>query len=77
MIVEIEKTTIEHPTRKEAVNFALAEAVRRIERLEGNDLYRRAWARAALLIKNMMVEFNTPIIATPEQISSNSSRPVA
>jgi len=54
----------------EAVNVALSEAVKRIEALHGNELYRRAWKQAARVVKDQIVEFNTSITDKPEQISS-------
>lgn len=50
--------------------MALAEAVKRIEALQGNELYRRAWKQAARVVKDMMVEFNTSITDKREQIGS-------
>lgn len=55
---------------QDAVNVALAEAVRRIEGLHGNDVYRRAWKRAATVVKDLMVDVNTSITDKDDQISS-------
>lgn len=48
---------------QDVANRTLADAIRRIERLEGNELYRKAWSKAVRALKEMMVEFNQSIIA--------------
>lgn len=41
-------------------NSALAEAIKRIERLEGNDVYLKAWRKAARVLKDMLVNRSAP-----------------
>lgn len=51
-------------------NCALADAIKRIERLEGNELYRKAWKKAAIALKDMLVEFNASITDKREKMGS-------
>jgi hypothetical protein len=53
-------------------NAALADAIKRIESMHGNELYERAWKKAAQEIKDMMVEFNASITDSGPQISDSS-----
>lgn len=57
-------------SEQEVFNEAISQAIKRIETLDGNEIYRRAWKRAALALKDMLVEFNTSITDKAEQISS-------
>lgn len=41
-------------------NGALAEAIKRIEKLEGNDVYLKAWRKAARVLKDMLVNRSAP-----------------
>lgn len=55
-------------SERDIANRTLADAIRRIEALHGNDTYMKAWGRAVRALREMMVEVNQSIIADAEQI---------
>lgn len=45
-------------SERDVANRTLADAIRRIEGLQGNDMYRKAWDKAVRVLQDMMIEVN-------------------